>query len=388
MNSVLAVPSLTTVTQQGYWGWTINATNGGEVDLSGLTSLTSANGISITDTGGSTILDGSLTSLDGVTVTLDGTDAAVANSWQQFTDGSLTVNDGSYSLPNLTDVDGSSLYAESGGSISLPALTSYASNGTTFEANGTNSVLAVSSLTTVTQQGLLGLVDQCNQWRRGGPERPDEPDRHQRHLDHRHWQQHDPRRQPDQPRRSDRHAGRHRCGGGQLLAAVHRRQPDGDRRLLQPVELDRRRWLQPLCRKRRQHFAARVTNYASNGTTFEADGTNSVLAVSSLTTVTQPGYWGWSINATNGGEVDLSGLTSLTSTNGIWITDTGGSTILDGSLASLDGVTVTSDGTDTQVANSWQQFTDGSLTLTGGSCVLPALSDLAGSTLSVGEGRR
>ena len=249
-NSVLAVSSLTTVTQQGSWGWSVNATNGGEVDLSGLTSLTGGSGNWITDTGGSTILDGNLTILDGVTVTLDGTDAAVANSWQQFTDGSLTVTGGSYSLSNLTDVDGSNLYAESGGSISLPALTSY----------------------------------------------------------------------------------------------------------------------------------------ASNDTTFGADGTNSVLAVPSLSTVTQQGYWGWFISATNGGEVDLSGLTSLTSTNGIWITDTGGSTILDGSLTSLDGVSVTLDGTDAAVANSWQQFTDGSLTVTGDSYSLSNLTDVDGSSLYAESG--
>ena len=222
--------------------------------LSGLTSLTGSIGIDITDTGGSTILDGNLTSLDGVTVTLDGTDTAVANSWQQFTNGSLTVTGGSYTLPNLTDVDGSSLYAESGGSLAVPALTDYAYSGGypgTFEANGANSVLDVSALVTVTLQG---------------------------------------------------------------------------------------------------YFAS-----------------------------------SWSVNAANGGEVNLGSLTSLNS-GGISFTDTGNSTILDGSLTSLDGVTVTLDGTDAAVANSWQQFTDGSLTVTGGSYSLSNLTDVDGSNLYAESG--
>ncbi|HQU46368.1 MAG TPA: hypothetical protein PK867_26410, partial [Pirellulales bacterium] len=123
-------------------------------------------GISINDTGGSTLLDAKLTTLNGVAVTLDGTDAHVADSWTKFTNGSLTVNgDASglgYSLTGLTDVDGSSLYAESGGQLALPDLTSYVSYGY-FEAKGTNSTttapstLDVSALTTVTQTGGWGV---------------------------------------------------------------------------------------------------------------------------------------------------------------------------------------------------------------------------------------
>ena len=133
--SVLNVSALTTVTQQG--GWTVNAYNGGEVNISGLTSLTATDGIDITDTGGSTILDGNLTTLTKVSITLDGTDTQVANSWKKLFDGYLYVTGGAYSLPGLTDVDQSDLYAENGGSLTLPDLISYVSNGT-FEATGTN----------------------------------------------------------------------------------------------------------------------------------------------------------------------------------------------------------------------------------------------------------
>ena len=279
--SVLDVSALTNVTQQGPWD--IDATNGGTLNLSGLTSLTCTNiisvtdtggstlnlsgltsltstvsfgyGISITDTGGSTLLDGNLTSLTadqlaGIVVSLDGTDPNVANSWNSFTDSNLNVYGGSYTLPGLTDVDGSSLYVSNGGSLALPGLMSLDSNFSTFQADGAGSVLDVSALTNVTQQGPL--------------------------------------------------------------------------------------WL----------------------------------------------------NATNGGTLNLGGLTSLTSTQGINITDTGGSTLLDGELTNLNGVDVTLDGTDAQVANAWTTFA-GSFTLTGGSETLPnvATANFSGLELDAGVPR-
>src|SRR5262249_22830524 len=61
---------------------------------------------------------------------------------------------GSYTLSGLTDVDGSGLHALSGGQLALPGFTSYVSNFCPpFQADGSGSVLDVSHLTTVTQQG-------------------------------------------------------------------------------------------------------------------------------------------------------------------------------------------------------------------------------------------
>ena len=135
---MLDVSALTTVTQQG--GWTINANNGGEIKLSGLTSLTGTDGINITDTGGSTILDGNLTTLSGVNVTLDGTDTQVANSWITFLNGGLTVTGGAYTLPDLTTLTGQGLTIENGATISLPVLTAgniTLSNGQSLTIQGT-----------------------------------------------------------------------------------------------------------------------------------------------------------------------------------------------------------------------------------------------------------
>ena len=55
-----------------------------------------------------------------------------------------------------------------------------------------------------------------------------------------------------------------------------------------------------------------LTSYSSDNNTFQADGTGSVLDVSALTNVTQQGPW--DIKATNGGTLNLGGLTSLTCT--------------------------------------------------------------------------
>jgi hypothetical protein len=130
-----------------------------------------------------------------------------------------------------------------------------------------------------------------------------------------------------------------------------------------------------------------LTSSVANGT-FEANGTGSALDVSAMTTLTQAG--GCTVNALNGGSVDLSGLTSLTSTQGIYITDTGGSTLADASLTTLSGVTVTLDGTDRHVADSWSSFTNGSLTVNGDPShlgySLSALTDVDGSSLSADNG--
>ncbi len=127
-----------------------------------------------------------------------------------------------------------------------------------------------------------------------------------------------------------------------------------------------------------------MTSYTSDNSIFQADGTGSVLDVSALTTVTQKSFW--SIFATHGGEINLSGVTGLQGPVnlqfGFNLTDTGNSTILDGNLKSLDLINVTLDGTDALVAQSWTRFSNSFLTLTGGSYNLPSLTDVDGSGFS------
>ncbi|HVA50299.1 MAG TPA: DUF4214 domain-containing protein [Pirellulales bacterium] len=426
--SLLDVSALTGLTQQSYWD--VHAYFGGEVRLTGLTSLTKTQGIFFTDTygstldlsgltslagtaggditesGGSTLVDPKLTTLNGVNVQLDGTDAQVADSWTTLTNGSLEVDTGSYSLPALTDVDQSSLDAESGGQLALPNLTGYVSNENNFQAKGTNtatlqpSLLDVSALTTLTAQqgswainalnggevklsGMASLMNGPNQGisltDTGGSTLVD----------------------PKLTTLSgvsvtldgtDAHVADAwtKLTSGSL--EVDGNPSNFGYSLSSLTDVDQSSLF---AESGGQLALPKLTSYVSNGFlqngTFEANGMNtatlqpSVLDVSALTTLTaQPGSW--TINALNGGEVELSGLTSLsTSTQDINITDTGGSTVLDGKLTSLDGVNVTTDGSDTQLVNSWTTFTSTSghpdrLTVTGGSLTFPKLTDLASSS--------
>lgn len=159
--SVLDLSALTSISALATGS--VNVTNGGEAKLTAMTSINGHGIISIDDTGGSKLLAPHLTNLTQVDATLDGSDQQVAANWIDFTGGRLTVVGGSYSLPALMDVDGSSVFAESGGSLALPsirtyAVTSYDVDGlATFKANGPGSLLDLSDLTTLTG-GTSGLT--------------------------------------------------------------------------------------------------------------------------------------------------------------------------------------------------------------------------------------
>ena len=266
--SVLDLSTLTSVKQFSYMNQLyLQANNGGELNLSGLTRLSTTNtyGIGIADTGGSTILDGKLTTLKGMSVELDGTDTQVANAWSSATNCFFHFAGGSYSLPDLTNIDGSTVYVTGGGSLTLLGVTSdTGKGGISLDAAGSGSVVDLSALTSVT--GSVGL---------------------------------------------------------------------------------------------------------------EADNDGEVDA-SGLTSVGGAG-----IDAYEGGEVDVSGLTGLK--NGS-ISDTKGSTVLDGNLTTLYEVYVTLDGTDPHVADTWTSLTVGSFSVTGGSYSLPGLTDVDGSNIQVSGG--
>jgi RHS repeat-associated protein len=378
VGSVLDVSALATVTQTGEW--TVRAQNGGTVNLSGLTTLTSTKGIGITDTGNGAILDGNLTNLAGVSVTLDGTDAAVADSWTSFTNGQLVVNTGSYSLPGLTNVNGSSLFVHTGGGLALPGLTSYVSSGT-FQVDGVGSVLDVSALATVTQTGEwtvraqsggtiklsglttltstkgIGITDTGNSaildaeltTLVGVSVTLDGTDATVADS----WTS---------------------FTNGQLVVNTGSYSLPG---------LTNVNGSSLLVHAGGSLALPGLTSYVSSGT-FQVDGVGSVLDVSALATVTQTGEW--TVRAQSGGTIKLSGLTTLTSTKGIGITDTGNSTILDGSLTTLVGVTFTTDGTDAHLGDSWVSFTKGNLNITGGPLTLPSLVDFSGSKLQLSAG--
>ena len=184
VNSTLNLSALTTLGDMSNY-WHAEALAGGTVNLSGLTTIDEPNAgvqftsngsgsqlnlpalTSFTGDGGSStfVITGSaavsasrLTTFSGVQLSLDGSGSIATSQWSSLTsDSSITVTGGSYSLAALTDVDGSSLYAQNGGTLSLPNLSSYTeTDNTTLEATGVNSTLNLSALTT--------LGDMSNYW--------------------------------------------------------------------------------------------------------------------------------------------------------------------------------------------------------------------------------
>ena len=123
--------------------------SGSQLNLSSLTSITCDSTFSsFTDTNGATVQASSLTSFTGDNITLDGTIAT--SQWAHLNGGgSLTVTGGDPTFTSLTDVNGSSLYAQSGGTLAIPNLTSYNDQdvyNATFQASGAGSVLNLSAL--------------------------------------------------------------------------------------------------------------------------------------------------------------------------------------------------------------------------------------------------
>jgi RHS repeat-associated protein len=414
--SVLDASALTKLPQQLYF-WSVEATNGGTVNLTALAAIGSPGYVSLTDTGSShLLLSSGITTLSGVGVTLDGADAAVASPWTSLTSGSLTVIGGSVSLPCLTDVNDTSLYAKNGGSLALPGVTSYGADNNTFQADGAGSVVDVSSLASFVQQS-----NHSNNW---SAEANNAGTLNLSGL--------------TSLTSANDTVSVTASGGGSLnlggLASVTATVSFGsgisisdtggstlvDSKLTSLIA-DQLAGIVVTVDGTDPHVADSWTSftdsnlnvgggsytlpaltdldgsslYVSSGgslalpgfkscvanfSTYQVDGAKSVLDLSALTSVTQNGpCW---MNATNGGTLNMGGLTSLDGTNGITIKDTGGSTFVDGNLTSLNGVTVTLDGTDAHIADSWTTFA-GSLSLSGGSATLPKVSDANFSALEL-----
>ena len=116
---------------------------GSKLDISDLANVWGA-GNAITETDSGTILLNTgfskLTSLNGISFTVDATSSLPISQLTSLTNGGITVNEGSYTLPNLTNINGSNLYAN-GGSLTLPKVTTYTTSNyyTYLEATGTGS---------------------------------------------------------------------------------------------------------------------------------------------------------------------------------------------------------------------------------------------------------
>ena len=156
--SLLSLPALAKLT--GYYASVSAYGQGAKVDLPLLASF--ANGGSISETNGATVVvNAALTTLNGVSITVDGTGTFPLGQFTSVTGGRISVQGGTYTLPNLTDIDGTGLGAENGGSLTLPSVVAANSNGfyaVTFQADA-GSVLGLPALATIAGNGVYVIAD-------------------------------------------------------------------------------------------------------------------------------------------------------------------------------------------------------------------------------------
>ena len=150
--SMLNLPNLTSISVTGSGNSTaFNAESGGEIGLGALTST--SGDLDFTATGTSSEIDLSkVTSLTGAGDQLNWANSGTILTplLTTFDNGSISVDDATPSLPDLTNIDGSSVTVSGGSSLTLAGITSYTNanlNSTTLEASGTSLTDTASSLT-------------------------------------------------------------------------------------------------------------------------------------------------------------------------------------------------------------------------------------------------
>ena len=124
--SLIALPNMTTLFGGlSYYTSHFDASNGGKIDLSGVTSDLGGSLEFTAKTGGEISLNPNLTSLSNTSITLNGGKIPVGQL-TSFTNGSIEVDSGTASFSGLTSIDGDSVYAYGGAAISFPGVTNYA----------------------------------------------------------------------------------------------------------------------------------------------------------------------------------------------------------------------------------------------------------------------
>ncbi len=192
--SLLSLPNLQSIA--GYYGLQIVATGAGSVvNLSNLSSINlNYEYLTFSATNYGTIeIAPSLTAVTNVSITVDPTGVFPLAQFTSVVHGTLTFQGGTYTLSNLTDIDGATVGVENGAIVTLPAITSYAPDndsygggfevsggstlnlpnltsisaiGFTLDANGTGSTINLPLLTALTEP--LGYSEQNDIYATGG----------------------------------------------------------------------------------------------------------------------------------------------------------------------------------------------------------------------------
>ncbi len=130
--------------------------------------------------------------------------------------------------------------------------------------------------------------------------------------------------------------------------------------------------------------ADQYTSYDYTTETYYGSGSVGVLGLPALTSIS--GQYALVLAGGTGSEIDLPALTSFSVSYYGELSVTGGATVSDGSLTTLNGVTVTIDGSSTLETSSWATFTNSRMNISGGSYTFNLLTDLDGSTINLSGG--
>ena len=186
--SVIDLPMLATISLGNRSTLEVEASNGGEINLSGLNSIDSPDArpvlLSASGTGAviripnlidlSTVSDiqvvnggeidwSNPTTTSGLDITISGDNTQLAtDQLTTFNDGRFVVRSTDYSLPQLTNADSANLVAGANAEFQVPDLINYSTGLLTrLESDGSDSMLDVSNLTQVTIEPRGGLFIQA-----------------------------------------------------------------------------------------------------------------------------------------------------------------------------------------------------------------------------------
>ncbi len=405
--STLDLHNLTMITGDG-----VNVAadgTGSTINLSSLTTfdVNPAGGALSASDGGTIDLNANLTTINGANVYIDATSTITPLAQlTALTGGTFTINgvDDSNAFPNLANINGLGILVEGGGSLSLPLVASYTNNGYPFseslQVQGSNSTLSLVNLATITGNGVSivasgtgSLIDVSGLTSFGtyneGLSVTDgatvDLNPNLTSIDNLYLTLDGTGNLPIGQFTS--------LTGGSITIEGGNYTSSGPSWFSSLTDIDGT----SVYVSGGGDLVLGVTSYTNYwDTTFQVSGTNSVLDLSTLTTIDGTGG-SMTISASGtGSEIDLSALSSLDTPRGGTLSVTQDATILDGSLTTLDNVTVQLDGTGKLATRQWTSLTDGELSILGGKYSSPTsgtssasfanLTDINGSGLYVSNG--
>ena len=401
--SVLELSGLTSITD-GSFPDTVAAMNGGTVELNSLATLAANLTVEAENSGSKINLPdfksfsiGSGFAGGGANLLAENGAAIVCAQLETLNSVSLTESDtASISLGSVTNIDESSVTAENGATVSLPGVTSYSSSGATLDASGANSVLNLSTLSTVSDTGYQTDIESLA----GGTVNLNQLSTLVANVALESESSGSTLNIPDLT--SFTVGSAFAVGGATLLAENGATVSSPQLATLNGVSLILSDTatinLKSISKIDNSSVTAEngatvslpgVTSYSSSGATLEASGANSVLNLSTLSTVSDTGYQ-TDIESLAGGTVNLNQLSTLVA-NVALESESSGSTLnipdltsfTVGSAFAVGGATLLAENGATVSSPQLATLSSVSLIITGGGTLSdPDLSTFINSTIT------